>query len=138
MVISSPLHSLPHPIFSHTYTDQLSVSPPPPLDLHSSSEGSGVLLVAATTRPDSLDPAVRRSGRFDREICLGIPDEPARLRSHDSHMTLGKIHVMGNAHMHAVKPELRKPPAQLPELSVSNSHIKLNANCSSFPVFCRC
>jgi ribosome biogenesis ATPase len=79
MVISSPLHSLPHPIFSHTYTDQLSVSPPPPLDLHSSSEGSGVLLVAATTRPDSLDPAVRRSGRFDREICLGIPDEPARL-----------------------------------------------------------
>ena len=45
-----------------------------------------MLLVAATTRPDSLDPAVRRSGRFDREISLGIPDEPARLRSADSHM----------------------------------------------------
>lgn len=40
-----------------------------------------VLVIGATNRPDSLDPALRRAGRFDREICLGIPDEEARLRS---------------------------------------------------------
>lgn len=40
-----------------------------------------VLVIGATNRPDALDPALRRAGRFDREICLGIPDEAARLRS---------------------------------------------------------
>jgi len=39
-----------------------------------------VLVIGATNRPDSLDPALRRAGRFDREICLGIPDEEARCR----------------------------------------------------------
>ena len=39
---------------------------------------SDVLLIGATNRPDSLDPALRRAGRFDREICLGIPDKAAR------------------------------------------------------------
>nr|XP_026693707.1 nuclear valosin-containing protein-like isoform X3 [Ciona intestinalis] len=37
-----------------------------------------VLVVGATNRPEVLDPALRRSGRFDREIMLGIPDESAR------------------------------------------------------------
>lgn len=39
-----------------------------------------VLVVGATNRPDSLDPALRRAGRFDREVCLGIPDEASRER----------------------------------------------------------
>ena len=39
-----------------------------------------VLVIGATNRPDSLDPALRRAGRFDREIALGIPDENARKR----------------------------------------------------------
>ncbi|XP_076314106.1 nuclear valosin-containing protein-like smid isoform X2 [Tachypleus tridentatus] len=39
-----------------------------------------VLVIGATNRPDSLDPALRRAGRFDREICMGIPDEAARSR----------------------------------------------------------
>lgn len=37
-----------------------------------------VLVIGATNRPDSLDPALRRAGRFDREIRMGIPDERAR------------------------------------------------------------
>ncbi|KAI3951904.1 hypothetical protein MKW92_009177 [Papaver armeniacum] len=37
-----------------------------------------VLVIGATNRPDALDPALRRPGRFDREICLGVPDENAR------------------------------------------------------------
>ena len=37
-----------------------------------------VMIIGATNRPDALDSALRRAGRFDREICLGIPDETAR------------------------------------------------------------
>ncbi|XP_066507015.1 nuclear valosin-containing protein-like [Hoplias malabaricus] len=49
-------------------------------DLNSLSVPAQVLVIGATNRPDSLDPALRRAGRFDREICLGIPDEASRLR----------------------------------------------------------
>lgn len=37
-----------------------------------------VIIIGATNRPDTLETALRRAGRFDREICLGIPDEAAR------------------------------------------------------------
>jgi ribosome biogenesis ATPase len=40
--------------------------------------GDQVLVIGATNRVDSLDPALRRVGRFDHEICLGIPDRDAR------------------------------------------------------------
>ena len=39
-----------------------------------------VFVIGATNRPDSIDPALRRAGRFDREIRMGIPDEAARLK----------------------------------------------------------
>ncbi|KAI8896831.1 P-loop containing nucleoside triphosphate hydrolase protein [Globomyces pollinis-pini] len=39
-----------------------------------------VIIIGATNRPDSLDSALRRAGRFDREIALGVPDEAARAR----------------------------------------------------------
>ena len=42
--------------------------------------GQSVIVLGATNRPDALDPALRRAGRFDREIALGIPDEAARGR----------------------------------------------------------
>jgi len=40
--------------------------------------GSAVMVLGATNRPDAMDPALRRAGRFDREIVLGAPDEKAR------------------------------------------------------------
>jgi ribosome biogenesis ATPase len=37
-----------------------------------------VIVLGATNRPDALDSALRRAGRFDQEIALGVPDEAAR------------------------------------------------------------
>lgn len=37
-----------------------------------------VIVLAATNRPDSLDPALRRGGRFDTEINIGVPNEKVR------------------------------------------------------------
>jgi len=38
-----------------------------------------VIVVAATNRPNAIDPALRRGGRFDREIEIGVPDKNGRL-----------------------------------------------------------
>mmetsp|Transcript_55606 Transcript_55606/g.82700 ORF Transcript_55606/g.82700 Transcript_55606/m.82700 type:complete len:590 (-) Transcript_55606:82-1851(-) len=38
-----------------------------------------VIVIGATNRPDAIDSALRRAGRFDREIVLGVPDEECRL-----------------------------------------------------------
>ncbi|MBN1236504.1 MAG: CDC48 family AAA ATPase [Methanotrichaceae archaeon] len=43
-----------------------------------SSRGE-VIVIAATNRPNALDPAIRRGGRFDREIEIGIPSKNGRL-----------------------------------------------------------
>ena len=40
---------------------------------------SNVVVMAATDRPNSIDPALRRFGRFDREVDIGIPDLTGRL-----------------------------------------------------------
>lgn len=62
------------------------------LTLMDGTKGRGqVIVIAATNRPDSLDPALRRFGRFDREIDIGVPDEVGRLeilRIHTKNMKL--------------------------------------------------
>ena len=42
------------------------------------SENSGIIIIAATNRPDILDPALLRPGRFDRQVVIGIPDIKGR------------------------------------------------------------
>jgi len=42
------------------------------------SVNEGIIIIAATNRPDILDPALLRPGRFDRQITVGIPDVKAR------------------------------------------------------------
>lgn len=42
------------------------------------TNGKPVMIIGATNRPDSLDPALRRAGRFDHEIAMGVPDEDGR------------------------------------------------------------
>lgn len=44
-----------------------------------------VVIIAATNIPDSLDPALRRPGRFDREIEIGIPDKEGRREALEIH-----------------------------------------------------
>ncbi|HEY0960605.1 MAG TPA: CDC48 family AAA ATPase [Novosphingobium sp.] len=39
---------------------------------------SNIVVIAATNRPDAIDEALRRPGRFDREIVIGVPDESGR------------------------------------------------------------
>lgn len=52
-----------------------------------------VIVMGATNRPNSIDPALRRFGRFDREIDIGVPDEIGRLevlRIHTKNMKLAE------------------------------------------------
>ncbi|ODV85968.1 hypothetical protein CANARDRAFT_7327 [[Candida] arabinofermentans NRRL YB-2248] len=52
---------------------------------------ANVVVIAATNRPNSIDPALRRFGRFDREVDIGIPDATGRLevlRIHSKNMKL--------------------------------------------------
>ncbi len=52
-----------------------------------------IIIMAATNRPEALDEALRRPGRFDREIVIGVPDESGRreiLAIHTRGMPLGE------------------------------------------------
>ncbi|MFQ3295120.1 MAG: transitional endoplasmic reticulum ATPase, partial [Halobacteriales archaeon] len=63
------------------------------LSLMDGLEGRGdVIVIGATNRVDAIDPALRRGGRFDREIQIGVPDEVGRkeiLQVHTRRMPLG-------------------------------------------------
>ena len=52
-----------------------------------------VIVIGATNRPNAIDPALRRPGRFDREIEIGVPDNAGRyeaLQIHTRNMPLGE------------------------------------------------
>ena len=53
----------------------------------------GIIVIAATNRPDVLDPALLRPGRFDRQVTVGLPDKKAReeiLKVHAKNKVLDK------------------------------------------------
>ena len=63
-------------------------------------ESGGVVVLAATNRPDALDPALRRPGRFDREVIVPLPDRSERqaiLASHARGKTLSSDVDLGQA-----------------------------------------
>ncbi|MDD5253672.1 MAG: CDC48 family AAA ATPase [Candidatus Nanoarchaeia archaeon] len=52
-----------------------------------------VIVIGATNRPNAIDPALRRPGRFDRELIIGVPDRKGReqvLKIHTRNMPLAK------------------------------------------------
>mmetsp|Transcript_24569 Transcript_24569/g.30028 ORF Transcript_24569/g.30028 Transcript_24569/m.30028 type:complete len:794 (-) Transcript_24569:143-2524(-) len=59
---------------------------------------SNVVVIGATNRPNTIDPALRRFGRFDREIDIGCPDENGRLE-------IFRIHTRNMKLDHDVDPE---------------------------------
>jgi len=62
-------------------------------ELSGLEEMRGVIVIAATNRPDMIDPALLRPGRFDRQILIPAPDEDARLeifKVHTRNMPLAK------------------------------------------------
>lgn len=48
------------------------------VEMDGMSNNNGIVVIAATNRPDVLDPALRRSGRFDRNITVSLPDVRGR------------------------------------------------------------
>ncbi|MCX6656152.1 MAG: AAA family ATPase, partial [Candidatus Bathyarchaeota archaeon] len=102
-------------------------------------EGRGkVVVIGATNRPNALDPALRRPGRFDREIELGLPDRNGRLQIlqiHTRGMPLAKdvkldnvadrTHGFVGADLEAVSKEAAMSSLRrvLPEIDLSQASI---------------
>lgn len=99
-------------------------SSPPPLALYPSdlfspadlawekTDGKPVMVISATNRPDSLDPALRRAGRFDQEITMGVPDEAGRERfvplSPSPETELTRLFLQYPPRPHVETPSLRR------------------------------
>ena len=58
--------------------------------------GTNIIVIAATNRPDVLDPALLRPGRFDRQVVVPLPDIRGREQILNVHMK--KIPVAHAAH----------------------------------------
>ncbi len=48
------------------------------VEMDGMTDNNGIVVIAATNRPDVLDPALRRSGRFDRNVTVSLPDVKGR------------------------------------------------------------
>ncbi len=97
-----------------------------------------VIVIAATNIPDALDPALRRPGRFDREISIPIPDQNARLTILEVHsrgmplsedVNLSKLAEITHGFVGADLQALCREAAMLclrkiiPEIDMGTSHI---------------
>jgi transitional endoplasmic reticulum ATPase len=96
-----------------------------------------IVVIGATNRPNALDPALRRPGRFDREIEIGIPDEQGRLevlQIHTRGMPLTDVdlqsiarvtHGFVGADLEALSKEaaMRSLRRILPEINLDQSRI---------------
>lgn len=63
------------------------------VEMDGMGENKGIVIIAATNRPDVLDPALLRSGRFDRQIMVNLPDKKGRyeiLKVHARNKKLAK------------------------------------------------
>ena len=63
------------------------------VEMDGMGENKGIVIIAATNRPDVLDPALLRSGRFDRQITVNLPDKKGRyeiLKVHARNKKLAK------------------------------------------------
>jgi cell division protease FtsH len=73
------------------------------------AENMGIIILAATNRPDILDPALLRPGRFDRQIVIGVPDVKAREE-------IFKVHARNKPLAEGVEPKVlaRRTPGFTP------------------------
>ncbi|RJX32791.1 MAG: ATP-dependent metallopeptidase FtsH/Yme1/Tma family protein [Oxalobacter sp.] len=62
-------------------------------ELDGFDSASGLVLLAATNRPEILDPALLRAGRFDRQILVDRPDKKGRIQILDVHLKKVKLAV---------------------------------------------
>ena len=60
-------------------------------ELDGFDSASGLVLLAATNRPEILDPALLRAGRFDRQILVDRPDKKGRIQILDVHLKKVKL-----------------------------------------------
>lgn len=61
------------------------------VEMDGMNENNGIVIIAATNRPDVLDPALQRSGRFDRQITVNLPDKKGRLEILEVHARNKKL-----------------------------------------------
>ena len=91
MSVCHPVLSVCHPVLqTHGEVERRIVSQLLTL-MDGLKQRAHVVVMAATNRPNSIDSALRRFGRFDREIDIGIPDVTGRLeilRIHTKNMKL--------------------------------------------------
>ncbi|WP_315811591.1 ATP-dependent zinc metalloprotease FtsH [Bradyrhizobium sp. SZCCHNR2028] len=63
------------------------------VELDGFDSSTGLVLLAATNRPEILDPALLRAGRFDRQVLVDRPDKPGRIQILQVHLKKAKLAV---------------------------------------------
>jgi cell division protease FtsH len=61
------------------------------VELDGFDSSTGLVLLAATNRPEILDPALLRAGRFDRQVLVDRPDKPGRIQILQVHLKKAKL-----------------------------------------------